>query len=82
MNNTPNEFDEFFSLINTTSDRRLNAFQMKTKGYIPLASDAKPRSPRSPKYKPKRKHKPDIWDDKIKAYNDKIADRGKHPQPE
>lgn len=78
MNNIPNEFDEFFSLINTTSNRRLNAYQMKTKGYIPLASDAKPISP---KYKPKRKRKPDIWGSKIKAYNDKIADRGKYPQP-
>jgi hypothetical protein len=72
MSYTPDEFNEFWSLINTTAQRQSNAYNMKKKGYIPLATDT------SPKPKPiKRKRKKGMWDDKIKAYNDKVAERNK-----
>jgi hypothetical protein len=52
MNTTPNDFDEFFSLINTTAERQIKAYHVKTKGYIPTPSDHPKK-----KYKPKPRKK-------------------------
>jgi hypothetical protein len=69
MKSNPSEFDEFFSLINTTANRRLKAKQQYETGYVighqdmkPKATNYKPKAAKRKTNKPKTKR--DIkWDE-------------------
>lgn len=52
MKSNPSEFDEFFSLINTTANRRLKAKQQYETGYVIGHQDMKPKATN---YKPKKR---------------------------
>jgi hypothetical protein len=72
-NRRPSEFDEFFSLINTTAARKMNAQQVKEFGCINV-----PTPPQSGnyKYKPSKKNKHTLeWDRKIEEHRQRVIKR-------
>jgi len=69
----PSEFDEFFSLINTTAARRMNAQQVKESGYINTHTSP---SSGNYKHKPSKKNKRTLeWDRKIEEHRQRVIKR-------